>query len=155
MSSMSRSRLKNTGKTNCISSSTVSPSIQKDEKRLYEAVEKATQFSDGIVVIAREKEDLFFNLAFAVESTGKSYPPITPQTFSFNHDAGMCLECQGLGMTYGAHFDEQKSFLRLSILDLADRLFKEKGTAELIRLSNNISRLAESIATTPIKNLSA
>lgn len=99
-----------------------------NEKRLFEAVEKATQFSEGIVVIAREKEDLFFNLSFAVESTGKSYPPITPQTFSFNHDAGMCLECQGLGTTYGAHLEEQKSFLKYAISDILEQLFKEKGS---------------------------
>ncbi len=86
------------------------------EKRLYEAVAKA---GDEIVV-AREKEDMVFHL-----SLGKR---ITPQTFSFNHDAGMCAECQGLGVTYGAHLDSYKEFRKLSLFDIADRLFKEKGT---------------------------
>lgn len=90
----------------------------KVEKRIYEAIEKA---QDEIVIAAREKEDLIFNL-----SAGRR---ITPQTFSFNHDAGMCLECQGLGVTYGAHLDADKKFLKLSIFDIADRLFKEKGTS--------------------------
>src|SRR3990167_1716452 len=54
----------------------------KSEKRLFEAVEKAAEFSDGQIVIAKESGDHFFNLSFAVESTGVSYPPITPQTFS-------------------------------------------------------------------------
>ncbi|HEX2583310.1 MAG TPA: excinuclease ABC subunit UvrA, partial [Chlamydiales bacterium] len=101
----------------------------KNEKRLFEAVEKATQLSEGIVVIAAKK-DLFFNLSFAVEKTGKSYPPITPQTFSFNAQAGMCQECQGLGMTYGAHFEENERLFRKSILDICDRLFKEKGNSK-------------------------
>lgn len=122
------------------------------EKRLYEAVEKATQFSNGIVVIAREKEDLFFNLAFAVESTGESYPPITPQTFSFNHDAGMCLECQGLGTTYGAHLDSQKNFLKQSILDIADRLFKEKGTSEAYKLLEKYFKELRIDCDEPVKN---
>ncbi len=101
---------------------------KKSENRIFEAVEKATQFSDGIVLIAREKEDLYFNLSFAVMSTGKSYPPLTPQTFSFNHEAGMCLECQGLGLTYGVQFINQKSVMRLTLSDLCLRLFKDKTT---------------------------
>ena len=34
--------------------------------------------SDQTFTVATEKEDLFFNLAFAVEKTGKSFPKITP-----------------------------------------------------------------------------
>ncbi len=103
----------------------------KSEKRLYEAVERA----GNIVILAKEKEDLFFNLSFAVESSGKSFSPITPQTFSFNHDAGMCHECQGLGVTYGAHLSEDRSLENLSILDILDRLFKEKGTRQAYQLA--------------------
>jgi excinuclease ABC subunit A len=90
----------------------------KSEKRIYEALEKA---QDGLAIIAREKEDLTFNLS--------ANRRLTPQTFSFNHDAGMCLECQGLGITYGAHLDKDKKLRKLSILDIADRLFKDKGTS--------------------------
>jgi excinuclease ABC subunit A len=99
----------------------------RNEKRLFEAVEKATQMSDGIVIISTDSKDLFFNLAFSVEKTGKSYPPMTPQTFSFNAQAGMCQECQGLGITYGAHLEKNKKIFKWSILDICDRLFKEKG----------------------------
>jgi excinuclease ABC subunit A len=126
----------------------------KSEKRLFEAIEKATEKSSGIVILAKEKEDLFFNLSFAVESTGKSYPPITPQTFSFNHDAGMCLECQGLGLTYGAHLGEQKSLLRLSILDICDHLFKDKGSSEAYRLIEAYFKSCKIDCEVPIKNLS-
>jgi excinuclease ABC subunit A len=87
------------------------------EKRLFEAISKA----GDVVIIAREKEDLIFNLTAAKR--------ISPQTFSFNHDAGMCLECQGLGVTYGAHLDSHKKLHKMSIFDIADRLFKEKGTS--------------------------
>lgn len=100
----------------------------KNKDRLFEAIVKATEKSDNIVVLATEKKDYFYNLSFAVVSTGKSYPPITPQTFSFNHDAGMCMECGGLGITYGAHLTEQKSLENLSIFNILDRLFREKGT---------------------------
>jgi excinuclease ABC subunit A len=75
------------------------------KERLFESLDKSAKISDGIVIIAREKEDLVFNLAFYAEKSGKSYPLLTPQTFSFNAAAGMCLECQGLGSAYGAHLE--------------------------------------------------
>ncbi len=90
---------------------------QKSEKRIYEALGKA----EDTAVVAREGEDLTFHFS----AGGR----ITPQTFSFNHDAGMCPECQGLGVTYGAHLEEDKKFKKSSIYDIADRLFKEKGTS--------------------------
>lgn len=126
----------------------------KSEKRLLEAVEKATQFSDGIVLIAREKEDLYFNLSFACESTGKSYPPITPQTFSFNHDAGMCLECQGLGLTYGVGFASQKSIMRLSLSDVCLRFFKDKGTSGAIKRLGQYFDALGIDCDEPLKNVS-
>ena len=100
----------------------INPSI---EKRLFEAIGQAVQISDGIVIIAREKEDLFFNLAFAVESTGESYPPITPRTFSFNSQEGMCPECQGLGYLFGIHFQGDPHFLRRKPINLIKQLFKK------------------------------
>ena len=86
--------------------------------RLYEAVENAAAISDGKIVVMREKEDVLFNLSFAVESTGKSYPPITPHTFSFNSPEGMCLDCQGLGYQYGANLTQNPEIMRLSAIGL-------------------------------------
>lgn len=112
----------------------------KNEKRLFEAVEKATSLSNGSVMVDVQNALLFYNLAFAVEKTGKSYPPITPQTFSFNAEAGMCPECQGLGMTYGARLEDHPDFRKMTILDFCDRLFKEKGTAESYALIESLFR---------------
>ena len=66
-------------------------------KRLHESITTASEMSGGKITIAKEDGDIFFNLDFAVESTGKSYPKIKYQTFSFNSDEGMCPECMGLG----------------------------------------------------------
>jgi excinuclease ABC subunit A len=90
---------------------------RKSEKRIYEAIGKAEE----TVIVARETGDISFQF-----SAGSR---IMPQTFSFNHDAGMCPECQGLGITYGAHLEDDKKFRKCSIYDIADRLFKEKGTS--------------------------
>lgn len=94
----------------------------KAEKRVYEAIGKIEE----TVIVARESGDLVFNLSGAKK--------LTPQHFSFNHDAGMCLECQGLGVTYGAHLDEDKKFKKSSIDDIANRLFKEKASSGAFKI---------------------
>jgi len=55
----------------------IQPSIQN---RLSEAIQNAADRGNGKLLIMKEQEDYFYNLSFAVESTGKSYPEITPQT---------------------------------------------------------------------------
>lgn len=69
--------------------------------RLFEAVEVASRIGGGQLTVQHEEEELFFNLTFAAPSTGKSYPEITPNLFSFNTQDGMCSQCQGLGVLGG------------------------------------------------------
>ncbi|MFI5343119.1 MAG: excinuclease ABC subunit UvrA, partial [Chlamydiales bacterium] len=73
----------------------------------------------------KEEKDISFNLAFAVESTGKSYPEITPHTFAFNTAEGMCLDCMGLGYQYGANLGEQADILSNSIYGLLRHLWRD------------------------------
>ncbi|PIS01773.1 MAG: excinuclease ABC subunit A [Chlamydiae bacterium CG10_big_fil_rev_8_21_14_0_10_35_9] len=109
--------------------------VQKSsEKRLFEAISKALQITDSIVVIATKDKDYYYNLAFAVEKTGKSYPKITPQSFSFNASQGMCLECQGIGSVYGMNLQNYSKIMNLSIIDFARVLFKELGSKKSIDL---------------------
>ena len=96
--------------------------------RLLEAIEHATTLSGGELLAAVDKKDHFFNLAFAVPSTGKSYPPITPHTFSFNTESGMCLECLGLGFQFGADLLENKQLARLNTFELLEDLWKDYTT---------------------------
>lgn len=97
---------------------------KSNEHRLFEAIEKAVEMSKGKVIVMRESgEDLLFNLAFAVVKTGKSYPTITPHTFSFNSPLGMCLECLGLGVQYGANLAENEHILNLTFEGLTHTLF--------------------------------
>lgn len=98
------------------------------EKRLLEAIEKATSISKNHVTFDINGEDKEFNLAFCVESTGKSYPTITPQTFSFNSEEGMCMHCSGLGFVYGAYFDDDADILNKSLIEIMSMLWKETAT---------------------------
>lgn len=102
------------------------------ESRLHEAVSSAATISSGKILIAREGEEVLFNLAFAVEKTGKSYPPITPKTFSFNSSEGMCLECSGLGVQYGAYLSKHPECLDLTVAGLL-RLFWTLPNFDLFR----------------------
>jgi excinuclease ABC subunit A len=106
----------------------------KIEARLLEAIEKALQFTDSIVIIATEERDLFFNLTFCAEKSGKSYPKITPQTFSFNAENGMCLECQGIGTVFGINFQEHSKLMKLSIKELFKLILKEKADKKNLSL---------------------
>ncbi len=83
--------------------------------RLYEAVENAASIGNHKLVVLHENQEILFNLAFAVESTGKSYPEITPHTFAFNTPEGMCLDCMGLGYQYGANLMHHPDILEHSI----------------------------------------
>lgn len=115
----------------------VSASIKS---RLFEAVSSAAELSKGFVALLKDKEEIIFNLSFSVKSTGKSYPPITPQSFAFNTHAGMCPDCEGLGTQYGANLARYPEIMELSvgsflalIWDLGSarniyKIFKEVGS---------------------------
>ncbi|MBS0605588.1 MAG: excinuclease ABC subunit UvrA [Verrucomicrobia bacterium] len=103
-------------------------------KRLFDAIDQAARLSNGTLVAATEDKDHYFNLAFAVLNTGKSYPPITPHTFSFNTEQGMCPSCQGLGFQYGANLSRHSSLMKLSASDLVFLLWKDNATKESMQL---------------------
>ncbi|MCB1213461.1 MAG: excinuclease ABC subunit UvrA [Chlamydiia bacterium] len=71
---------------------------ETSKMRLFESVSTAAEVGEGKLIARTAAGDRFFNLTFSAPSTGKAYPEITPQTFSFNAQEGMCLSCRGLGM---------------------------------------------------------
>ncbi|MCB1111914.1 MAG: excinuclease ABC subunit UvrA [Chlamydiales bacterium] len=87
-------------------------------QRLFEAVDNAATIGNKHLIILREEKEIPFNLSFAVESTGRSYPEITPHTFAFNTAEGMCLECQGLGYLYGANLINKPEIMEASFVAL-------------------------------------
>lgn len=93
--------------------------VARDIKiRLFEAVETAATLGKNKIVVALDDSDISYNLSFAVESTGKSFPEITPQTFAFNKPEGMCPTCIGLGITYGAHLLNKPEIVKMSLAHL-------------------------------------
>jgi excinuclease ABC subunit A len=109
----------------------ISPGIRH---RLFEAVENAAHIGNGKLVIAKEGGDVPFNMSFSDETTGKSYPEITPHTFAFNHALGMCIDCQGLGYQYGANLTQNAEIMSQSSANLIRMLWREKYNATAYRL---------------------
>ncbi len=92
-------------------------------QRVFEAVETCAKIGANRLIIQKGEEDIFFNLSFSVESTGKSYPEITPHTFSFNTPDGMCPYCEGLGFQYGASLIKHPEIMDLSFIELMQQLW--------------------------------
>ncbi len=128
------------------------------EKRLFEAIEQATAYSNNSCVVALDDQDLLFNLAFAVPSTGKTYPPLTPHSFSFNAEEGMCPTCTGLGFEWGANMLEHEEIMRLTPQSLMQKLWKDEGTSEASDLFNAFLKaydipVRKRLSSLPVKQL--
>jgi len=109
--------------------------INKSAKeRIFEAIKIASSLSNGIIIVEHNNQDLYFNLSFACEKTGESFPLITPQTFAFNSEQGMCLTCHGLGFVYGANFITNPLFLEKTPLQLFNSLLKKKRNEKTLHL---------------------
>ena len=77
------------------------------QQRLADSVETALELSGGWVIAeiqerdADQSRDVRFSQHYSCPSCGASYEEVSPQSFSFNHQTGMCQECEGLGMQPG------------------------------------------------------
>jgi excinuclease ABC subunit A len=86
------------------SPSTGKPSL---EKRLEQAVSKALQLANGLVlVLTNDGAEQLFSSSMACPDCGLDVPKLEPRSFSFNSTFGACPECHGLGSLYD--FDPAK-----------------------------------------------
>jgi excinuclease ABC subunit A len=77
---------------------TAKPSM---EKRLEQAVVKALQLANGLVLVAvAGNEEQLFSSSMACPDCGLDVPKLEPRSFSFNSNFGACPECHGLGSLY-------------------------------------------------------
>jgi excinuclease ABC subunit A len=70
-------------------------------QRLIDSVETALREGKGLMILAAasgdRKQDRIMSEALACVVDGISFSDLSPQMFSFNNPAGMCVECNGLG----------------------------------------------------------
>jgi excinuclease ABC subunit A len=82
------------------------------EKRLEQAVSKALQLANGLVLVAQSSgggganPEQLFSSSMACPDCGLDVPKLEPRSFSFNSTFGACPECHGLGSLYD--FDPAK-----------------------------------------------
>jgi excinuclease ABC subunit A len=68
------------------------------KRRLTDSMELAFTLSDGLSLVDLIGErEYFFSQRASCPNCGFSFPPLTPQMFSFNNPIGACTECGGLG----------------------------------------------------------
>src|SRR5579871_2661471 len=71
------------------------------EKRLEQAVSKALQMANGLVlVVLSNGQEQLFSSSMACPECGLDVPQLEPRSFSFNSTFGACPECHGLGSLY-------------------------------------------------------
>ncbi|MDP6018124.1 MAG: excinuclease ABC subunit UvrA, partial [Candidatus Latescibacteria bacterium] len=101
--------------------------------RLAESVERALELSAGEIVVAGadDGEEVRYSRRFSCPDCGRSFSPLVPQSFSFNHHDGMCPVCEGLGTGEGVDRDtlipDRRLSLRQGAVDVWGPL--EKGSA--------------------------
>lgn len=127
---------------------------EENRERIRESLEKATSVGGREVIIDLGEKDLFYHLDFTAEGSGKSYPPLTPKTFSFNAKEGMCLECGGLGTIYGLNLQSKHAFFRKSIEDHLANLSKELYKRSHLSLCKKAFLSIGISLSTPLKELS-
>jgi len=69
------------------------------QRRLTDSLELAFTLSDGLAIVDLiGKAEHRFSKKASCPVCGFSFPPLTPQMFSFNNPLGACEECGGLGI---------------------------------------------------------
>jgi excinuclease ABC subunit A len=70
---------------------------ENSKMRIYDSLETALRYGEGIVIINDGKEDRLFNEKLSDPVTGRSFSEPAPNAFSFNSPYGWCIDCFGLG----------------------------------------------------------
>ncbi len=117
--------------------------------------QKKTPVSRLLSPVSPPSHDILFNLSFAVESTGKSYPEITPHTFAFNSAEGMCRECLGLGYQYGANLLQNREMMSLNAVSLMRTLWHHYFTKDVNALFTQFLKSAGIDPHCPLHDLPA
>ncbi len=80
---------------------TMPPGKPSVEKRLEQAVTKALQLANGLVLVSiAGSDEQLFSSSMACPDCGLDVPKLEPRSFSFNSTFGACPECHGLGSLY-------------------------------------------------------
>jgi len=71
--------------------------LLSDDSRLFEAVENALDYSQGLVIASYGQQEFLLSSNWTCPQDSFSFPEIEPRLFSFNSPHGACPACSGLG----------------------------------------------------------
>lgn len=115
---------------------------KENKLRLFEAVETAAHIGNNTLIALAGEKELFFNLSFTALGSGTSFKAITPETFMFNKNEGMCPACQGIGTLYGATLGSNEAFLDLSAFTFLRMVWDEPPKSKAFQLFHEIMKEA-------------
>jgi excinuclease ABC subunit A len=138
--------------------STAAGSKPSTEKRLEQAVSKALQLANGLVLVALSsasggQSEQLFSSSMACPDCGLDVPKLEPRSFSFNSAFGACPECHGLGSLYD--FDPAKVITDWSKPLLDGGLGPGSASQYLIKLIHLAAERYGIDVKTPIEDLPA
>src|SRR5262249_4623303 len=126
--------------------------------RLAEGVESALREGKGELVCAMTHDGKTTRIPFSAHRAccGKSYPELSPQSFSFNSPIGSCAECHGLGTRAEVDpalvvVDHELSIRGGAILPWASAM--ARGDGWVFRIAQAAARACKVNLDTPWKNL--
>jgi excinuclease ABC subunit A len=102
--------------------------------RLTGSVETALKAGDGLLVVALEGgEEILLSEHNACPTCDVGFPELRPGMFSFNSPAGMCPECNGLGVKLSVDPELVVTKPHLSLLDGASPWFGDMSKGREMR----------------------
>lgn len=113
-----------------------------DKSRLFEAVENALDYSQGLVTVffdgLKKPEDFLLSSQWTCSNDNFAFPEVEPRLFSFNSPHGACPGCHGLGMKSWEDEDDCEGCQgkRLRPEALAVKIYK-KNIYEITAMSIN------------------
>ena len=115
---------------------------ERDRGRINESVERALELSNGEMIIASPDDGQEDRLSrrYSCPSCGTAFAPLAPQSFSFNHQQGMCTVCEGLGLGEGIDRELIIGRPQLSVRDGAVEPWgpvEDTGFARLLEAAGN------------------
>ena len=126
---------------------------EKNSGRLFEAIEAAVKIGDNSLTVLKGDEELFFNLSFAAEKSGTSFKAVTPETFAFNKQDGMCPVCEGIGTVYGANLAANDDFLELTPFTFLRLIWSDAPDSDAYTLFLKVMKQAGIDAYKPMREL--
>ncbi len=114
----------------------------RERSRLNESVERALELSGGELVAyyPDEEAETRYSRRYSCPECGDAFSPLHPQSFSFNHQQGMCPICDGLGEGEGVDRDLIIADHRLSVRDGAIALWGAIEDVDFAQLMETAGR---------------